>query len=175
MEEWTGGINEALCKVTLLGRFKGIEPVAKLLQQALFLYNHQFPIPGVYGDGLTRKHLAGEDTLGEHGLYRVLHVPAQRSCAVLGVVGLVHNEVLGGFRQLQMNLLICQPVIQLGNLQVDDAGDVLLGQRLVEHNLIQPVQKLRAEAAAEKPLHLLPGLRGDGAVGADAFQEVLRP
>ena len=52
-------------------------------------------------------------------------------------------------------------------------GDVILGQRLVEHNLVQPVEELGPEGMAEQVVDGILGLLGDVAVGVDAVQQVL--
>ena len=104
----------------------------------------------------------------------MLQVAAQGSCTVLGVVGGVDDEVPGLLRQLTLKLLLRQTPVEGSKLQVDDADDVVLGQRLVEDNLVETVEEFRAEGALEKLLHLLPGLRADTAVGVDALQQRLR-
>ena len=98
----------------------------------------------------------------------MLHIPAQRSGTVLGIVGSIHNCQLGCPRQLHFDLLIVQPTVQLCNLQVDDLCDIVLGQRLVEYDLIQPVLKLRTEGAAKQALHLCLGSLVDGTIRIDA-------
>ena len=104
----------------------------------------------------------------------MLDIPAQRTSAVLRVIGRVHNGSLGRRRQLAANLLVCQTVVELGNLQVDDLGHVLLGQWLVEHDLVQTVEELRPEGAAQQRANLFLGAFLDGPVGVDAVQDILR-
>ena len=45
--------------------------------------------------------------------------------------------------------------------QVDDVGHVVPGQGLVEHDLVQTVQELRAEGALQQFVHLILGLLAD--------------
>ena len=70
--------------------------------------------------------------------------------------------------QLHGELLVLQAAVQIGNHQVDDVGDVLPGQRLVEHDLVQPVEELRTEGPLEQLIDLVPGLLADLSVRPDA-------
>ena len=96
-----------------------------------------------------------QDALGEQRFDRVLQIPAQGSCAELRVVGRVDDEGLGGGRQLARELLVGKALVERGDLQVDDAGDVLLRERLIEHDLVEPVEEFGAEAAAQERLHFV--------------------
>ena len=51
--------------------------------------------------------------------------------------------------------------------------DVVPCQRLVEHNLVQPVEELGPEGTLEQLVHLGAGLGADLTVRADAVQQVL--
>ena len=59
------------------------------------LCQHQFAIPAVHGDGGAGGDAAFQNLAAEHGLYGVLHIAAQRTGTELGVVGFVHNVLLG--------------------------------------------------------------------------------
>ena len=52
-------------------------------------------------------------------------------------------------------------------------GHVVLCQGLVKHDLIQPVEKLRAEGPLEQIADLLPGLLADLPPAVDAVQQEL--
>lgn len=104
----------------------------------------------------------------------MLHIPAQRTRAELRIVGRVDDELLGLGRQLTVELLVLEPFVQRGNLQVNDAGDVLLRQRLVENDLVEPVQELGAERAAQLCADFVLGRFADLAVLVDAVQQRLR-
>ena len=103
----------------------------------------------------------------------MLQEAAQGTCAVDGVVGAVDDKLLGLFGQLHGELLVGQTAVEAGEQQVDDVGDVVLGQGLVEDDLVQTVEELGAEGALEQLIHLLPGLLGDLSVLADAIQQEL--
>ena len=64
-------------------------------------------------------------------------------------------------------------MVQTRYQQVDDAGDILLCQRLVEDDLIQPVEKLWPEGLTQQLIDLVFGLLADLAIGADAIQQEL--
>ena len=104
----------------------------------------------------------------------MLHIAAQGTGAVLRVIGRVHNGGLGRRRQLTADLLVSQTVVELGDLQVDDLGHILLGQGFVEHDLVQTVEELRPEGAAQQRANLLLGTFLNGTVGVDAVQDILR-
>ena len=104
----------------------------------------------------------------------MLQIPAQGSCAELRVVGRVDDEGLGGGRQLARELLVGKALVERGDLQVDDAGDVLLRERLVEHDLVEPVEEFGAEAAAQECLHFVFRFLRDLARRRDAVQDRLR-
>ena len=104
----------------------------------------------------------------------MLHIAAQGTGAVLRVIGRVHNGGLGRRRQLATDLLVGQTVVELGDLQVDDLGHILLGQGFVEHDLVQTVEELRSEGAAQQRANLLLGAFLNGTVGVDAVQDILR-
>ena len=103
----------------------------------------------------------------------MLDVPAQGSCAVLGIIGRIHDGSLGGIGEDAGNLLVGQPLVEAGDLQVDDLGDVVLGQGLVEHHLVQTVQEFGTEGPAQEGFYLCPGGIVDGAVRVDAAEQIL--
>ena len=73
-----------------------------------------------------------------------------------------------------MELLVLEPFVQRGDLQVDYAGDVLLRERLVEDDLVEPVQQFGAERPAQLRADFVLGRFADLAVLVDAVQQRLR-
>ena len=63
----------------------------------------------------------------------------ERPRAVDRVVGVVDDVLFGRVGHLEGDLLCLQPLSEVLHLQVDDAADVLLAQRLIEDNLVQTV------------------------------------
>ena len=103
----------------------------------------------------------------------MLEIPAQGPGSVHGVVGGVQDQRFGGIGQLYLETLILQAAVQITQQQVDNAADVFPGQRLVEHDLVQPVEEFGPEGALQKLVHLGAGLGVDFPVRADAVQQVL--
>ena len=105
-----------------------------------YLADEEFAVFHAAGERLAGDDVAAQNALCQQRLHRVLHVAAQRTRAELRIVGRVDDELLGFGRQLTVELLVLEPFVQSGNLQVDDAGDVLLRERLVEDDLVEAVQ-----------------------------------
>ena len=103
------------------------------------LLHHQHIIFHIHRDSTAGEDFSGQQLLGEHGLHRMLHIAPQRPGAVLGIIGFLHDEGLGLVCQIAADLLLGQPGVELFDLQVYDLRDILLGQRLIENDLVQPV------------------------------------
>ena len=103
----------------------------------------------------------------------MLHIAAQRTGAELRIVGGIDDILLCGGRQLAAQLLVSQTLVQRGDLEIDDAGDVLLGQRLVEHDLVQTVEEFRTEGVVQERFHGVLRTLGDLTVRADAVKQLL--
>ena len=58
-------------------------------------------------------------------------------------------------------------------MQVNDLGNILAGQRFVEHDLVKTVQELRTEGLFQQGLDLAPGERADLSVLVDPVQQIL--
>lgn len=134
------------------------------------LFQHQLAVSVVYRDGGAGGDAAFQEATAQHGFYRVLHIAAQRTGTELGVVGLVYDVALGGLGETAGDLLLCQTAVELVDLQIDDARDVVLGQGLVEHDLIQTVQEFGAEVLPQQQHDPFLGGGVDFAVCADAAQ-----
>ena len=136
--------------------------------------DEEFAVLDAAGERLAGDDVATQNALCQQRLHRVLHVTAQRTRAKLRIVGRVDDELLGLGRQLAVELLVLEPFVQGGDLQVDDAGDVLLRQRLVEDDLVEPVQEFgrndRRSCARTSILRRFDDL----AVLVDAVQQRLR-
>ena len=103
----------------------------------------------------------------------MLHEAAQGTGAKGGIVGAVDDVLLGGFGQNYGQLFFGQTAIKFGHQQIDDVGDVTLGQRLVEHGFVQTVQKLGTEGAAQQIVDRAAGIFSNVALGVNAVQQVL--
>ena len=75
----------------------------------------------------------------------MLEEPLEGARPVDGVVALVDDILLRLGREGQGELLIGEALLQVGHEQVDDLRDLGFLQRLIEDDLVEPVQKFRAE------------------------------
>ena len=140
------------CRIRRCGRISGILSDDKLV----VLY--------IDRDRLAGKDAAGQDLLRNERFDRVLDIPAQGPRAELRVIGRVDDELLGAIRELAAQLLIRESLIERIDLQVDDARDICLRERLIEDDLVEPVEKLRAEGVVEQGVDLIFGCLRDFAV-----------
>ena len=103
----------------------------------------------------------------------MLDIPAQRTRAELRVIRGVDDQLLCSLRQLAVQLFVRKTLVERVNLQIDDARDVLFGERLIEDDLVEPVQKLGAEGVMEQAVNLVLCRLRDLAVGSDAVEQHL--
>ena len=103
----------------------------------------------------------------------MLDIPAQRTRAELRVIRGVDDQLLCSLRQLAVQLFVRKTLVERVNLQIDDARDVLFGERLIEDDLVEPVQKLGAEGVMEQAVNLVFCRLRDLAVGSDAVEQHL--
>ena len=115
-----------------------------------------------------------EDEPCRHRLDMLLYISLQRSCAVYRVVAVVYDILLCCVRQTDRQLLIRDAPVQILDRQIYDIANIVLGQRLEEYDLIQPVQKLRSERAAQVVHDHLSRIVLDLSGIIDALEQVLR-
>src|SRR5215210_2772899 len=70
-------------------------------------------------DDLTGAHLAEEDLLGQDVFDLALDGAAQRPGTEHGVVALLGEQLLSGDGELEAHVLVVQPLVELGQHQVD--------------------------------------------------------
>ena len=100
-------------------------------------------------DRFAGENAASQDLFRDERFDRVLDIPAQRPRAELRVVRRVDDELLGRICQLAAQLLVGKTAVERVDLQIDDARDIVLRERLIEDDLVEPVEKLRAERVVE--------------------------
>ena len=105
----------------------------------------------------------------------MLHEAAQGTGAEGRVVGAVDDVLLGRRGENHLELFILQAAVELSHQQIDDVGDVVLGEGLVEHNLVQPVEELGPEGVVQQIVDGIFRLGGDVALLIDAVQQILGP
>ena len=71
---------------------------------------------------------------------------------------------------LNLQLLILESLIQIGDQEIYDTVDVLLRERLVEHDLVEAVEKFGTEAALEQLENRLSCFLADLTVLCDTIQ-----
>ena len=86
------------------------------------------PSPSVLDlDVLAGQELGVEDLLGQGVLDLALDGAAQRTRTEHGVVALLGEQVLGSLRELDAHVLVLEPLVELGDLEVDDLRDLRRG------------------------------------------------
>ena len=94
-----------------------------------------------------------EDFRGQGVLEPLLDDPLEWASAVERVVPFVGDCLSGGIGNHQADFLLIELLPQALELQVHDAGNLLLGQRLEDDDLVDAVEKLRQEFFLECFLH----------------------
>ena len=79
----------------------------------------------------------------------MLEEAAERSRAIDRIVGAVDDEILCILGQIDGELFICKSLVQVCQHQINDVNNVVLGQGLIEYNLVQTVEKFRTERTLE--------------------------
>src|SRR5690606_20819853 len=93
--------------------------------------------------------VAGEDALGQRVFDPALDRTLERAGAVDRVVA-DGDEFFHRFAaQLQVEVAFGQTLTQAVELDVGDAGDLLLAQRFKHHHFVDPVDELRTEVLAD--------------------------
>ena len=117
-------------------------------------------------DRLAGPELLPEQALGERVLDEALDGPTQRTGAELRVVAVVGQVQLGRVGQLQADALALELAHDPADHEVDDLDDLVLGQLVEDHRLVDPVQELGTEVLLEGVVDLLlHAFVGDGLVG----------
>ncbi len=93
--------------------------------------------------------LLGDQRPGNAGLQVVLQVALERPGAIDRIVGGLGDEGTGRLGQLQTEFAVQQPLAQLATCRSTTLFDLLQGQRLEQHDIVDPVEKLGAEGAAQ--------------------------
>jgi hypothetical protein len=73
----------------------------------------------------------------------------ERPGAVGGVPTLLGEQLLRLVRDLELDPPLGKPLAQTPELELDDLGELLAGQRLEHHDLVHAVQELRPEPVAQ--------------------------
>src|SRR5690606_37761503 len=132
------------------------------LGQLLLLEDHLLVFAGVHEDGVALVEPALEHFLGQRVLHQPLDGPPQRPGAELRIVAFLDQQLLGRLGELHVHAPLRELLGQVGQHDVDDPPDVFLVQRVEHDDLVDAVQELGPERAAQLVhdllLHVLMGL-----------------
>src|SRR5829696_7140011 len=112
-------------------------------------------------DGRPGRHRLREHLVRERILDVALDRPAQRARAHRRIPALLHEEVRGGAGEVERQLALGQRLADPLEQQLDDLGDLLLGELVEDDHLVDPVEELGPEylleLAHDPNLHVLVG------------------
>src|SRR5271169_2485457 len=89
--------------------------------------------------------LAGQQLAAQRGFQLTLDHPPQRTRAVNRIVAAFGEVVARLVGQIELDLALAQPLPQLAELDIHNLAQLLLGQRMEHHDLVDPVEELRPE------------------------------
>src|SRR5439155_8906629 len=105
----------------------------------------QLAVPRVHVHGVAFHELALEQSQREWVLDQALDRALERAGAVGGVPAGLGEDLLRRIRQLEPEASLGEALADTPQLQLDDLGDLLLRERPELDDLVDPVEKLRAE------------------------------
>src|SRR5580700_6663066 len=100
-------------------------------------------------DDLASPQFAEQDLLGQHVLDRPLDRTAQRPGPEDRVVAAHGEQGLGGRPQFQAHVPVLEPLVHLGDHQVHDLDDLVLGELVEDDHVVHPVEELGTEVVLE--------------------------
>src|SRR5688572_7541322 len=87
-------------------------------------------------------------------LEQALDRPLQRTCTERRIVALRRQYFPGSGCQLQTQLPVGEQLLQASQLEIDDVLDLSLAQRPEDDDVVDTVEKLRAEVLPQRSHHL---------------------
>ncbi len=94
---------------------------------------------GVHRHGLAVGDLAGEHLEGERVEHEALNGAAKRACAESRVVALAREQTLGVVGDAECEMVIDEAALDLGELEIDDAEDLLGAEGAEDDHLVDAV------------------------------------
>src|SRR6478736_5400330 len=104
---------------------------------------------GVDLDVLAGREVPEQDPLRQGVLDLALDGAAQRTRTEHGAVALLGEQVLGGLRELHAHVLVLEPLVELGDLEVDDLDDLVAAQVREDDGVVDTVEELGPEVLLE--------------------------
>src|SRR5437660_9083263 len=114
---------------------------------------------GIRFDGRPLANVSREDLFRQGIENQTLKGTLQWPGPITGVIAFLRDRVLGRVRQDELDFLFFEALGDLGQLNVHNLAEILIGQTLENDDLIYPVQKFGFEMGAQRlldaPLDLL--------------------
>ena len=127
----------------------------------------------VDGDGGTVGDGVGEQGPADAGFELVLQESAQRARPVDGVKAFGSDVLPRRVGEFQIKAALGQAPVQVFDKQVNDAFDLGQGERFEQHDVVEAVEELWPEVAAQLGHHRDAGVILDLPIGGDALEQVL--
>ena len=107
----------------------------------------------VYRQRTAGCYIIGYQLSCDKRFYLTLYESLERSCAVVRVEAVVDYIVLCGICNSKAYFLIGKTFLELAEHKINNTGDLVLAERLVEHDLVKSVEELRSERLLEQHIH----------------------
>src|SRR5690349_22664786 len=104
----------------------------------------------------ARKHLAFQDLQRQRILYEPLDRAPQWPRSVCWVVALAEQQRLSRGREFERDLPLCKQSFDALEKQAHNSAELLLPQRIENHNFINAINELRPERGAQRFHRFLP-------------------
>ena len=124
----------------------------------LFLFDYKLSVTDVDRESIPGRRIVADDLFRGERFDVRLQISLQGSCAERRIVAVIDNELLCVVRKRQLQLLFLEPLRNAREEQIYDLIHILTRKRLVEYDLVEPVEEFRAEAAAEQRVYAVPRL-----------------
>ena len=140
-------------------RCRNITPLIWLLSEFLFslfrlflfVEEDEFALfEAVHHDGAFLLDVAFQDELGEFVEDFLLDDPLQRTGTVHRLVAEFYQLVEGVLRELDLDALLLQQLVEVLDLHLDDVADFALRQRLEHHDFVDTVQEFGFQRLLQK-------------------------
>ena len=99
----------------------------------------------VYRQRTAGCYIIGYQLSCDKRFYLTLYESLERSCTIVGVEAVVDYIVLCGICNSKAYLLIGKTFLKLAEHKIDNTGDLVLAERLVEYDLIKTVEEFGSE------------------------------
>ena len=140
------------------------------MERGLFLSDNRGRPVEIDAQRVLRFDISTDNLLCKERFDMRLNKPFERSCAVNRVICGVNDMILCCVGDLNLQLLILESLIQIGDQEIYDTVNVFLRERLVEYDLVETVEKFGTEAALQQFGYRLSCFLADLTVLCDTLQ-----